>query len=211
MDSDDLVYAAIQDARPALQAQDYMRACDVIRQHIAKAQTTGSPEEVAALFSTLGSYLTMASLPEEALAAYESAETLLPNEQAYTVMKLRHMYQRMGRRDGVIEALVHISTTGDEIARHSALALLGVIARDNGEDAVAVERLGQATAIAEQGDVPSLLWDTTLAEAVARIDAAASVRFYERLQRRAESDGDSRSAERAVQRIMELGSGPPRA
>jgi hypothetical protein len=204
----DRVKAVLDEVKPLVLAQDFLRVCERLQAERETAIEEERLSDAATLSTMLGSFRSMTGDEAEALRALERAEELDANNPQRLVATARYLFGRMDRKDDAkrkLEAVLQGQRL-DAAARHDALALRGRIALAESCVEDAAEALVEAQRAATSGDLDAMFWDRTLARELAdRRAAVATIRVYATaLIERAESDVDDETKDEGVTLLARL-------
>jgi cytochrome c-type biogenesis protein CcmH/NrfG len=205
----DRVKSVLDDVKPLVLAQDFLRVCARLQVERDAAVAEGRFSDAASLSTMLGSFRSITGDEDAALRALESAEELDAKHPQRLVATAKYLFGRMGRKNaanGKLEEVLKDQRL-DASTRHDALALRGRIALAEGRVGSAAEALTQAKDAATSANLEAMLWDRTLVRELAdHSSATIAIRVYTKAWiERAENDVDDDTKEEGLKLLARLG------
>jgi tetratricopeptide (TPR) repeat protein len=169
----DRIHPVLAAVRPFVAKGDFASACEHIGHAVEEAVAESRLEDAATLSSILGSFHSIDGADELALAAFERAEKLAPENLHHTLSTARHLLTRIGAaaEAEVKAANALLSAGAHSHLTHAALAVVGQCLLVKGDLSDAISHLRQAQKVAVDGGIDPSLWDLSLVEAIMQVDA----------------------------------------
>jgi len=191
-----------------LRENKFAEARNELGLEVARAQAAGNQADESAYRSMLASTFVLSGDDERALDEYRRAQSVDPRSPTSQLTTARQLL-RMRRYEEAAMICRDVLETEvvDPLSRHEALATLGRVFLDS-DLSRARAYLAAAQAVAEEANVPAILWDQMLAEAIARRGDPRGHEYLLALRANATANSESGTAVIVDEILRELGLNP---